>query len=213
MQDLVFKDIPAVRLKLDDIVVHKGGEWVVASNAQSTSMSIKGRACRALTLTSLHHDATDTVRLPSQQPVPKLVTRGRRVNWIPGPGDVLHFWDEDPERRAVAVRRPNGDWHDSATPRLTYTDRRMQHQVKYFRATVLRTDGKTAPLKATHLWSPGTVLATTDPAELYPSAWLRVADDLWRSTAGVEASDAMILHEWTRGTYVLLYSEGRPCEP
>ena len=210
MQELVFKDTPAARLKLDDVVAHKGQEWVVASNARGQSASIKGRFCRAITLTGLHHEATTTIRIRAQQSLPKLVSRGRRIDWTPGPGDVLHFWDEQPQRRAVAVRRPSGDWHDSTTPRLTHADRRMEHLVRYGQATVLRTGGRSAPLKATYLWTPGTVLATADPAEPHPTAWLRADDNLWRSTAGVEASDAMIMHEWIRGTYVLLYSEGRP---
>lgn len=207
--ELVFKDTAAVKLKLDDVVSHAGVEWIVASNAQGQSAKIRGRFCRTITLTGLHREETATLRIPSQQPVPKLITRGKRVNWIPGPGDVLHFWDEEPERRAVAVRRPNGDWHDSTTPRLVFRDARMRHLVRYGQATVLRSGGKTAPLKATYLWSPGTVLATVNPAEPHPTAWVRVSADLWRSTAGVEASDLMIQYEWERGTYVLLYSEGR----
>lgn len=129
-------------------------------------------------------------------------------SWPIHSGDVVLY---DPDRRmstwSVAIRSAT-QWFTSAS-RGSLRDARVRMDVALGRAHILRSAARQEQVDYRRTFGLGSVVAVADPACPDPSAWLHVERDLWRSTIGVEMSDAMIRHELMRGTYRLIHYETR----
>lgn len=121
--------------------------------------------------------------------------------WKPVIGEVVVYRYPRMFMWQVAVRQSE-NWSTSACPRHHAMDLKVVSDVKFGCAALVHTPGEVHPQSYDWAERLGSVVTTQDTVE--PSAWVRVEPNLWRSTIGVEASDAMVRFEMLRGTYHLV---------
>lgn len=204
---LDYRDTIALELKRDDVIEHQHVLWRVLGNDPGKVRVTPGEQSRAVTAVAINTGKISILHKAAKALIPKLVTPGRVLPWKPQPGDVVLFQPgEEYARWSVAVRGPD-HWSDSALPRLAMPDSRVQHAVRYREARVLKAGTDLEPTNPSTLWWSGTVIGSRSLTTKTPIAWLRVENDRWMGTTGVEASDIMIRQGWRRKSYRLLHTE------
>lgn len=128
-------------------------------------------------------------------------TMAKLGEWKPVLGEVVVYHYAQVSMWQVAVRQSD-DWATSACPRHHALDLKVVSDVNFGCAVLVHTPGEVHPQADDWIRRTGSVVTTHESVE--PSAWVRVEPNLWRSTTGVQASDAMIRFEMERGTYHLV---------
>lgn len=192
-----YRPVLAKHLREGNVVLHRDAEHLVVAVRRTRT---PGRLLVLQHLGSRRKQETrqdlNAVFLRRDQ-----ATVDRLGEWKPVLGDVVVYRYPEVSMWQVAVRQ-NDYWATSACPRHPSMDLKVVSDVVFGCAELVHTPGEVYP--QSHDWAmrPGSVVTTRESVE--PSAWVRVDSDLWRSTAGVEASDAMIRFEMAKGAYHLV---------
>lgn len=128
---------------------------------------------------------------------------GLAQDWKISHGNVVIYPGKKGRPTIAAIRHLYG-WYTTTSRRIPLSDAEIVQDVRDGKATVVRSDRLRPRLNEIYLYRLGSVVATRDEREAEPTVWVRVDHNLWRSSTGVEASDAMIRFEMSRETYVLV---------
>lgn len=130
---------------------------------------------------------------------------GPARDWVMAKGDVVVYPATHPSRIVAAIRH-GGGWHSTSGARIPQPDVQLMIDVIEGRAVIVRSRDRQPDIRMKVPYRCGSVIAVADPEVADPSVWVRVRPDLWRSSTGVGASDAMIRFEMDRHqTYQLLW--------
>lgn len=181
-----YRRTEAKELRSGDIVFHGNEDCVVIANDRTTRKNQDGYS-RKIVLQRLSDSKRQECVKNAQAEMMRMLRQ--TMAWRPVPGDVVLY--RFPEMTAwEASIRHGAFWVGTGAPRHQVMDLKVISDVSFGPAVLVHQAAQKVMTDPDMPFRCGAVMVGRTPHE--PSVLVRIEPDLWRSSCGVEESDAMV---------------------